>query len=50
MKQLNRIIAISLVVIATIVGITYTTAQSSKLKNLHHTRMGERTSITSRIH
>jgi hypothetical protein len=50
MKQLNRIIAISLVVIATIVGITYTTAQSNKIKNLHHTKMEGQTSFKSILH
>ncbi|MES2780637.1 MAG: hypothetical protein V4651_12135 [Bacteroidota bacterium] len=39
MKQLNRITAVGLVVIVTIIGITITTAKSNKLRNVHQTRM-----------
>ncbi|MES2559211.1 MAG: hypothetical protein V4590_05695 [Bacteroidota bacterium] len=39
MKQLNRIAAVGVIVIATIVGITITTAKSNKLRNIHHARM-----------
>lgn len=39
MKQLSRIVAIGLVVIVTIIGITITTAKGNKLRNMHQTRM-----------
>jgi hypothetical protein len=49
MKQLQRIVAVALVVIATIVGISITTSKGNKFRNIHQTRMERSSTFKSAL-
>jgi hypothetical protein len=50
MKQLNRIVAFSLVVVVTIIGITLTTLKSHKMKHLQPSQNPKHISLGWLLH